>query len=224
MAEELGRMERPSAEPFKQSRKLLLVPRLPEPPDSAEGAAEIAQRYWSQVYSQVASLEARLGRIGRVYHETLTEGGSEGLERVHDLDAMSHIMVEPRCNGGAILEATEDQEILAEALDLQRCLMMPFMSNKVASALQEWFGDTLRRRYQHMSSRIESTLGQGEVGLLVVSERHQVQFPADVEVFFVAPPALDEFRRCMEDWAARQRASQSASVAAEPDAPGADDA
>ena len=75
-----------------------------------------------------------------------------------------------------------------------------------------------------MSSRIESTLGQGEVGLLVVSERHQVQFPADVEVFFVAPPALDEFRRCMEDWAARQRASQSASVAAEPDAPGADDA
>ena len=30
-------------------------------------------------------------------------------------------------------------------------------------------------------------------------ENHQVQFPPDVQVFYVAPPALDEIRRWLRE-------------------------
>ena len=50
------------------------------------------------------------------------------------------------------------------------------------------------------SETIGGTLGEGSVGLILASERHQIQFPSDIEVFYVAPPALDEFRRWMQDW------------------------
>jgi hypothetical protein len=43
----------------------------------------------------------------------------------------------------------------------------------------------------------------------LISERHQVQFPADIEVFYVAPPALDEFRRWLQNWMAQQRREHS---------------
>jgi hypothetical protein len=45
---------------------------------------------------------------------------------------------------------------------------------------------------------------------LIINERHQVQFPADVDVFYVAPPALDQFRRWLDDWVARQRSAMEA--------------
>jgi hypothetical protein len=39
----------------------------------------------------------------------------------------------------------------------------------------------------------------------LISERHQVQFPTDIEVFYVAPPALDEFRRWWQNWTSQKQ-------------------
>ena len=36
-----------------------------------------------------------------------------------------------------------------------------------------------------------------------------LQFPQDIEVFYVAPPALDEYRRWVDAWLARQRVAQA---------------
>ena len=44
-----------------------------------------------------------------------------------------------------------------------------------------------------------------QTGLLLISERHQVQFPQDIEVFYVSPPALDEFHRWLQNWIADQQ-------------------
>ena len=104
-----------------------------------------------------------------------------------------------------MLEATEDFELLLETLDLQRCLMMPMASATVVARLQEWHAEANRRRYEHIASRIDETLTEDGVSLLLISERHQVQFPPDIEVFYVSPPALDEFRRWLQNWAARQQ-------------------
>lgn len=217
MTQELGRVARPSQERFQGRRKLLLVPRLYEPPADAKEGIAILQRYWDQVHAQVASLEAGLGPIRHVYHESLSEGGEQGLKHLAALDQRSHTFVQARCQAGATLEPTEDEEVLGETIDLQRCLMMPFVSSKVAMRLQEWFTDGIRRRYQHVSKRIDDTLGDNEVGLLVINERHQVQFPVDVEVFFVAPPGLDEFRRWLDGWIAqRQFTEAEAPQAGEP--------
>ena len=39
----------------------------------------------------------------------------------------------------------------------------------------------------------------------MISEGHQVQFPADIEVFYVSPPALDDFRSWLQRWVAKQQ-------------------
>ena len=79
-------------------------------------------------------------------------------------------------------------EILAETLDLQRCLMQPLMSPTVAGRLQEWFGEANHRRYEFVADAIDTTLGEDETGLLLINERHQVQFPGDIEVIYIARP------------------------------------
>ena len=218
MSEQLGRIERPSLESYRGKRKLLLVPLLAMPPEDAEDGVAIVGRYWEQVQTQVTSLELGIGWVRHVYHETLPVGGEDGLQMLEASGEMgSHTLARTKCAVGAVLEEGEDAETLLETMDLQRCLMMPFASQKVAGQLQQWLGDAVRRRNEHFIQRIDETLGQDEVGLLLVNERHQLQFPQDIEVFYVAPPALDEYRRWVEAWMARQRAAQAEAMAAEED-------
>ena len=210
MAEQLGRIERPSLEAYRGKRKLLLVPVLALPPDDAEDGIAIVGKYWEQVQTQVTSLELRVGWVKHVYHETLPEGGDEGLKILEASGEQgSYSMAQTRCQAGAVLEAAEDAETLMETMDLQRCLMLPFASPRVAAQLQQWMADAVRRRNEHFTQRIDETLSEDEVGLLLVGERHQLQFPQDIEVFYVAPPALDEYRRWVDAWLARQRAAQA---------------
>ena len=217
-AQELGRIERPAAEQYRGRRKLVLVPLVYSPaPDDPEGAAAL-QNYWEQMRTQVAALENALGGLQRIYHESVTASEDEGMEQLRAGDQRSHAFVAGKRESGAMLEATEDIEILLETLDLQRCLMIPMASPAVASRLQEWHAEANRHRYEHIATRIDDTLTEEGMGLLLISERHQVQFPSDVEVFYVSPPALDEFRRWFQNWAARQQqaaADAAAHVSAE---------
>lgn len=205
MTQELGRISRPGADQYRGRRKLILLPLLYSPAtDEPEGAAAL-QNYWQQAQTQVAALENALGGLRHIYHESVTEGSSDGLEQLKAGDLRSHLLLSLKCENGAVLEATEDLEILLETLDLQRCLMMPMASQSVATQLQDWHAEANRRRYDHIASRIDSTLEEDGVGLLLISERHSVQFPPDIEVFYVSPPALDDFRRWLQNWAARQQ-------------------
>ena len=205
MTQELGRISRPSADQFRGRRKLLLVPLVYGPQtDDPDGAAAL-QNYWEQAQTQVAALETALGALQHIYHESLTAGGEEGLEQLGATDQRSHRFIHDKCQAGAVLEATENLDVLLETLDLQRCLMMPLASPAVAAKLQDWYSESNRKRYEHIGAQLDATLGEDEVGLLLISERHQVQFPSDIEVFYVSPPALDEFRRWMQNWMTQQQ-------------------
>ena len=204
MAQEIGRIQRPTVERYRGRRKLLLVPLIYAPPTNDEEGAAILKSYWEQMQTQVASLADALGGLHRVYHESLTEGGDLGLEHLTAVDQRSHGFVQAKVREGATLEATEDHELLGETLDLQRFLMMPLTSRKVALKVQEWFSESNRSRHEYIAGRIDATLGEDQVGLLMISEGHQVQFPADIEVFYVSPPALDDFRSWLQQWVARQ--------------------
>lgn len=218
MSQELSRMERPSTDRFSGKRKLLLVPLLYGPPTASEEGTAILQRYWEQVQAQISDLQSKLGGLNHIYHESLTSGGEEGLKQLEAMDQRSHGLIAAKCEAGAVLEATEDQEILLEALDLQRCLMVPLMTEKVALTLNEWMTERNHSRYENIGTQIDETLGENEVGLLMINERHQVQFAEDIEVFFVAPPALADFRAWIQQWAAQQQAQAAASQQAGPEA------
>lgn len=203
MVEELGRITRPATANYQGKRKLLLAPlvQLAVPPESMPtDGAEILARYWEQVDVQVRAVQNALGSVTHVYHENLPEGGDAGLGYLEATAQGSHKLTAGLVESGAVLETTESMEILAETLDLQRCLMQPLMSPAVAGRLQEWFGEANHRRYEFVSGAIDTTLGEDETGLLLINERHQVQFPGDIEVIYIAPPALDEFRRWLQNW------------------------
>ena len=218
--QELGRVERPPADQYRDKRRLLLVPLMFAPPAEPEGGESegqaIYQRYWDQARTQIDALASGLGGLHRVYHESLVEGGEEGLVYLQMADPHAHAMIQVRCQAGATLEATESIDLLTEALDLQRCLMVPFTNDTVAIRIQTWLAESNRGRYDHIAQQIEQTLQADETGLLLINERHQVQFPTDIEVFYIAPPALDEYRRWVQNWVARQqRAAEEAGTQGE---------
>lgn len=210
MAEELGRVQRPSAGQYDGRRKLLLVPLVYGPQaDNPEGVV-VLQRYWEQMQTQVEALASALGGLQHIYHESLTVGGDEGLQQLEAADQRSHGFIVGKTESGAALEPTEDMDVLLETLDLQRCMMIPLASASVGSRLQEWHSDSNRQRYEYIANQIDSTLLENETGLLLISERHQVQFPNDIEVFYVSPPALEEYRRWFQNWAEQQQAAAAA--------------
>lgn len=215
-AHPLGQVERPPAEQFQGKRRLLLLPLMYAPPEANSEASDglaIYQRYWEQARTQVDALAVGLGGLHHIYHESLVEGGEEGLAYLQMADAHAYAMVQVRCQAGATLEATESIDLITETIDLQRCLMIPFTSDRVAARIQEWYAETNRSRYEHIAQRIQDTLQADETGLLLINERHQVQFPTEMEVFYIAPPALDEYRRWVQNWAERQQRAAEEAVA-----------
>jgi hypothetical protein len=205
MTQDLGRVVRPSTEQYRGKRKLFLVPLLHAPQTDNEEGLAIVARYWDQVRVQTGALEANLGSLSHIYCESLVQGGNEGLSYLERADQNCYQLVKVKCQAGATLETTEDQDTFMEMLDLQRFMVLPLASQKVANRLQEWFSETDRARYGHIARRIDDTLQADETGMILIGERHQVQFPPDIEVFYVSPPALDEFRRWLQNWFTRQR-------------------
>ncbi|SVB92552.1 uncharacterized protein METZ01_LOCUS245406, partial [marine metagenome] len=160
MAEELGRIQRPTASQYNGRRKLLLVPLIYGPQSDDPTGAAVLQNYWEQMQTQVGALEEALGGLQHIYHESLTVGGPEGLEQLSAADQRSHAFISDKTQSGAVLEPTEDMDVLLETLDLQRCMMIPLASPSVGSRLQEWHADSNRQRYEYIANQIDSTLGE----------------------------------------------------------------
>lgn len=215
MSEPLARVERPAAESFHSRRKLYLVFLVFTHESAPKEYNERCERYWRQVGEQLANLESKAGVATHVYHESIYEQGEAGLALVKRMHRFSHDLIQTRCANGAILEAMEDRELAAEVGDWERFMMMGFASSKVGELVRDLYSQALTRRNEHVISVIESTLGAGESGLLLVGEGHRLQFPSDVEVFSVVPPALDELHRWLRDEANRRPAEDEADADAE---------
>ena len=52
-----------------------------------------------------------------------------------------------------------------------------------------------KRRNELVAKNIDKTLKNNQIGILLMREGHQIQFPQDIQVFYIAPPSLDEIRR-----------------------------
>jgi hypothetical protein len=62
-----------------------------------------------------------------------------------------------------------------------------------------------KKRNEYIARQIDETLKPDEIGVLFMREGHQVQFPQDIQVIYVAPPALDEIERWLRDREAKQK-------------------
>jgi len=204
MSQELGKVEKPEVDSFKDSRKILQVPLVYAGKNSPAEYLELYEKYWQQVDEMIVKLEGKLGRVTLIYHETVDQEGAGGLEILKELHPKSHEMVNKRCAESASLKCIEASELLEEVMDWERCMMVGLISEKVAKQVYEGYSDASRKRYQFIGKTIDETLKPGDIALLFIREGHLVQFPQDVEVFMVAPPALDEIHRWARDRAAKR--------------------
>jgi hypothetical protein len=195
MSQELGKIEKPSVEEYRAARKLFFVPLIFTPRDIQGELFEKVFRYWDQVESQLTSLELKLGIAKKVYHELVPVGGEEGGKIIEELNSTSYGIVKARVDKGAELEPLEDTELLTESMDWTKCLAVGLQNPKVFDKVYQSYTEANRKRNEHIAQMINETLKEGEVGILLMREGHQVQFPADIEVFYVSPPGLDEIKR-----------------------------
>jgi len=195
MSQDLGKIEKPSVEEYRAARKLFFVPLLFTPRDIQGELFEKVFRYWDQVDTQLTSLELKLGIIKKVYHELVPIGGEEGSKIIEELNSTSYGIVKARLDKGAQLEPLEDADLLTESMDWTKCLAIGLQNQKVFDKIYEAYLQSQKKRNEHIAKMIDNTLKESEVGILLMREGHQVQFPSDIEVFYVSPPGLEEIKR-----------------------------
>ena len=104
------------------------------------------------------------------------------------------------CQSTAQLHALEDAELVHEHTDWQRILTIGPASQKVMTTAIEGYQSTLETRYANIAEKISADLSEGQSAALFIREDHRVQFPPDVQVFFVSPRALDDLKRWLESY------------------------
>jgi len=201
MPEQLGKIERLEVERFKQGKKLYLVPLVYSGEEAPDEYKEKCSRYWQQVAEHLTNLASKIGRVNQVYHESIFQPGEDGIKTLKTLNPSSYQIAKTQCDNGAIFETVEEEELFEEVMDWQRCLMLGFMSDKVASKVSEFYVEAAKKRNEFIANKISETLKDDEAGLLFIREEHSVQFPSDIEVFSIFPPALDEIHRWYRDQA-----------------------
>jgi hypothetical protein len=199
MSEELGKIEKPAAEEFKKGRRLYFVPLVYCGKEPEPEYRERYSRYWAEVELQIGELELRLGRISRIYHELVPAGGEQGIKAIKELNERSCQVIEVRVGGGAQLEATEEAGLLTEFMDWTKCLTVGLQNQKVVVKVYESYLEAGRKRNEYIARKIDETLKPDEIGIVFMREGHQVQFPPDIQVFYVAPPSLDDIKRWVRD-------------------------
>ena len=210
MTEQVGKIEKPLAEPFRQRKKVYLVPLLYSSESAPSEYKEKYSHYWQQVTEQLANLEAKIGQISRIYHESISLSGDKALEVMEKLNPDSCAIAKSKCGCGAILEGIEEKELLEEVMDWERCLLVGLISEKVAGKVSEFYLEASAKRYEAMAKKLSETLKDNEAGLLFIREGHKLQFPADIEVFSVFPPELDQIQRWLRGHARAEEKEASA--------------
>jgi hypothetical protein len=199
MGEELGKIEKPAVSSFKKGRKLFFVPVIYSNEVTAEGYKQNFTKYWEQVIKQLDELSSKLGQINKIYHELIDAAGEKGAETMKELNESSYNLTKSLTDKKALLEALEDTDLLTEFMDWSRCLMIGLQNPKVMTKVYEAYVDTGKKRNEQITKKIDETLKENEIGVLMMRENHQVQFPPDIQIFYVSPPALDEIKRWLRE-------------------------
>jgi hypothetical protein len=171
--------------------------------------------YWQQVNGHLENLETKLGKINRVYHESITISDENIFPILERLNPKSCQIAKQKSQNGAQIEIIEDRQLAEECMDWERCLLVGLLSDAVVRKVSEFYIEAARKRYEHISKRVDKTLQANEIAVLFIREGSMIQFPKDVEVFSVSPPALDEIHRWLRSRATLKETENDGQPSAE---------
>ncbi len=212
---ELGKIEKPSAESYKEGRKLYLVPLIYRAEEIESEYVVLFDKYWSQVEAQITNLESKLGPVRHIFHELVVSSGEGALNIVKELNEKVYGITKGKIEKGAELEATEDGEILTEFMDWSRCLSINLQNPRIISKIYDFYQESARKRLEFITKQIDGKIKANETAILFIREGIGIQFPADIQVFYVSPPALDELKRWLRDQ--QLKATQEKQTEAKPE-------
>ncbi len=200
----LGRINKPSLEGFRKTKKKLYLVALIYPGGELERDAgrkykKKMDQYWGEVQSRIQDLEAKLGKVSRMYHEMVYRGGKEGLKDLKKFSQSTHAIVKSYLDRGASFEITEEENLIKQSMDWARCLATNPQSSEVLARLMEFYVQSMRKRDKAVTKKIEATLGEGEAGLVFLREGTGIDLSSDTEVFRILPPILDDIHRFLEN-------------------------
>jgi len=205
MVKKLGKVKKPSAKKFEKGRKLFFLPLIFTPEKVEPDFKELLNKYWQQSQEQINNLEEKLAQAKKVYHEWIADSGEEGVKAAEEIAAGSKQIVKGCLDREAEFQPIEDRDLLNEFIDWSRCLSVGLLSQKVFAQVYQSYTEVQKNRQEQIAKRIDETLKSDEIGLLVMREGHRVQFPSDIQVFYIAPPALDEIRRWLREKSSRSK-------------------
>jgi hypothetical protein len=200
MNQELGKIEKMPVENYKKGRKIFFVPVIYLSEDAPEEYLKLFNLYWEQVEKQIAELSSKLGEVNTTYHELIAFAGEDGAKTLKDLNNPGYKIVKARLDKNARLDALEDADLLTEFMDWSRCLLVGLQNSNVLSKIYDFYTSVGKKRNETMARKIDETLKENEIGIVLMRENHQVQFPADIQVFYVSPPALDDIKRWLREY------------------------
>lgn len=207
MSKKLSKIDKPSAAEYASGRKLYCVPLLFYGKDSPEDYSNLYVQYWSQVVEQIERLE-KTGKIDKIYYESVFLSGQDGLERIKQQNEGGYDLVRLKMDQGASLMALENNQLFSEYLDWGLCLSL-VRSIGVREKIQKFYLEAEKKRDEYIVKRIDETLKESEVGLLIMNDDKRIKvqpvLQADIHVFLVHPPALNDISRWMRDRIAKNR-------------------
>jgi len=201
-------------------RKLIYVPIIHISADFGEIASEVNKRgllsfgkeewkrhkeavlgFWDSIAHYFDSLEAKDIKI---YQDGLVAGGDVGEKIVSDgvkKGSKNYEIVSKLISRGAHLEKTENFLLVKKEYDyILKLAMARKVIKKVIAALNYRFHKKklLRERDEFIAKTIESTLGQGETGILFLGAQHEIlsKLPEDIEILrLINRERINEYRK-----------------------------
>lgn len=209
MTQKLGEIKKPRISDFGDARKLFCLPLIPhlQGKEIKEDLKSSIDLFWLQVGKQIDDLE-RIGKVTYIFCESITKDGEAGLDMVKQISERCYSLVKEKVGEGAKLVTIENEEVLDEFVEWSVCLSLVRRSKRVFNKILEFYNDVAGRRWKEIAERIDDTIKNGEVALLVMTEENRLQvqsnLPSDIQVFLIHPPALNDIQRLFRDYLKKQ--------------------
>lgn len=145
--------------------------------------------FWNEVEEAIDALDLNYSKV-RVYQDGMPCGGELGgriVREVADKGSRNYQIVRMLIDGGASLEATEDPKMLLKEYEhIKRFADATTEQEKMEAELQyeQIKEKLLHDRDEFIARAVDSTLKDGETGVLFIGAAHDVasRLPQDIEV------------------------------------------
>jgi len=167
-------------------RTLIIVPRMYSKNEFKEEASTVPEDYdakseefWSYVAEKLSVFR---GRIRKIFRESSSANTKEDPRGLSEDEPGGFSLLMSLLAEGAELEPTEDPILIAETES-----WMAMMRESQNEVISELCGHALAERNRYIVNRIDQSLREGEVGVLLIDSRRRLELPRDVRVIRVCP-------------------------------------